>query len=400
MWVLRFGVSVVSPHLHKEAVSVLGFSSLIRAPGLLRALRWALRTREVWGRRPPGAPHQGGPRAASQREPLPGRAGTAPPCGGGDPTARGRAVTPRRSRSPRAVNGRSRPTPHPDPGGGRGQRRTWLLGSARLEEPLLAARAGRGSAGAPSGLASPGGKAKAQPVAAAADESRSRLRPCFPPGGDPAPPLSAGPAPPRPAPLVCADRPPGGDVPSSVLRDRGCPRRAAHPAPRPPGAPRAPAAAPGAAFLLVRAPAGSPKRPPGALGPGPLGARFRGRRCAQGHQEAPAPLRSKSRPDSAQGRHRRGETGLPRLGAIWGPKTKGARSPRGGDGLESSPSPECLGPERGSAPRPFPSDRNRRRWQPPRGAGGAMPGPPAVGPEPRASRLLRRVGDEAQAQEG
>lgn len=222
MWVLRFGVSVVSPHLHKEAVSVLGFSSLIRAPGLLRALRWALRTREVWGRRPPGAPHQGGPRAASQREPLPGRAGTAPPCGGGDPTARGRAVTPRRFRSPKAVNGRSRPTPHPDPGGGRRQRRTWLLGSARLEEPLLAARAGRGSAGAPSGLASPGGKAKAQPVAAAADESRSRLRPCFPPGGDPAPPLSAGPAPPRPA-GVCRPatrgrcalvRPPGPRLPS------------------------------------------------------------------------------------------------------------------------------------------------------------------------------------------
>lgn len=106
-------------------------------------------------------------------------------------------MTPRRSRSPRAVNGRSRPTPHPDPGGGRGQRRTWLLGSARLEEPLLAARAGRGSAGAPSGLASPGGKAKAQRVAAAADESRRPLRPCFPPGGDPAPPLSAVPAPPR-----------------------------------------------------------------------------------------------------------------------------------------------------------------------------------------------------------
>uniref|UniRef100_M3Z4V5 Uncharacterized protein n=1 Tax=Mustela putorius furo TaxID=9669 RepID=M3Z4V5_MUSPF len=102
----------------------------------------------VWGRRPPGAPHQGGPRAASQREPLPGRAGTAPPCGGGDPTARGRAVTPRGFRSPRAVTGRSRPTPHPDPCGGRGQRRTWVLGSARLEKPLLAARAGRGSAGA------------------------------------------------------------------------------------------------------------------------------------------------------------------------------------------------------------------------------------------------------------
>lgn len=181
-------------------------------------------------------------------------------------------MTPRRVRSPGAVNG---PAP-PRPGERRGQRRTWVLGSAK-DSPLLAARAGRGSAGprqgtglreAKRGLS--GSPPRRRCPAAAPPVLPARRRP----RAGPAPPGWCVPAARGRCALV---RPPVPRLPAPSAVSRSAPLRKL-PRPRP----------------RLRWPLSSSMahRPGGASGNAAplLSARVScSAACAPGHQEAPPP---------------------------------------------------------------------------------------------------------------